>query len=60
MSQSNAIVSRDTLKSYCLRRLGSPTISVNVSDDQIEDRIDDAFQYYRDYLCRFLCRSPKY
>ena len=40
---------RDTLKEYCLRRLGKPAIDINVEDDQIDDRIDDAFQYYRDY-----------
>ena len=41
--------SRDTLKEYCLRRLGKPAIDINVEVDQIDDRIDDAFQYYRDY-----------
>ncbi len=41
--------SRSTLKEYCLRRLGKPAIDINVEDDQIDDRIDDAFQYYRDY-----------
>ena len=41
--------SRTKLKDYCLRRLGSPAIDINVTDDQIDDRLDDAFQYYRDY-----------
>jgi hypothetical protein len=41
--------SRDQLKEYCLRRLGKPVIDINVDDEQIEDRIDDALQYYRDY-----------
>jgi hypothetical protein len=41
--------SRDTLKEYCLRNLGKPTIEINVSEDQIDDRIDEALQYYRDY-----------
>ena len=41
--------SRSTLKEYCLRRLGKPAIDINVEEDQIDDRIDDAFQYYRDY-----------
>ena len=41
--------SRTKMKDYCLRRLGSPMIDINVTDDQIDDRIDDAFQYYRDY-----------
>jgi hypothetical protein len=29
-----------TLKSYCLRNLGFGVIDINVSDDQIDDRID--------------------
>ncbi len=43
------IRSRQELKDYCLRRLGYPVIEINVSEDQIEDRIADAFQYYTDY-----------
>lgn len=41
--------SRTELKAYCLRRLGSPVIEINVDDDQLEDRIDDALAFYRDY-----------
>lgn len=41
--------SRDQLKEYCLRRLGKPVVDINVDDEQLEDRIDDAIQYYRDY-----------
>lgn len=40
---------RDEFKEYCLRRLGHPVIQINVDDDQVEDRLDDALQYYRDY-----------
>jgi hypothetical protein len=29
--------------------LGSPVLEINVDDDQVEDRIDDAFQFYREY-----------
>lgn len=43
------VTTREQLKDYCLRRLGAPVIEINVADDQIEDRIDDAFQFYRDY-----------
>ena len=39
--------SRTQLKDYCLRKLGHPVLEVNVDDDQIEDSIDDALQYYR-------------
>lgn len=42
-------VNRATFKDYCLRRLGFPVIEINVDDDQVEDRINDALQYYQDY-----------
>jgi len=41
--------SRDELKKYCLRRLGHPVIEINVDEDQMQDRIDDALAFYRDY-----------
>ena len=44
-----AITSRNNFKEYCLRRLGFPVIDINVDDDQVEDRIDDALQYWQDY-----------
>lgn len=40
---------RDTFKAYLLRRLGYPVVEINVTEDQIQDRIDDALQYYWDY-----------
>ena len=43
------ITNRSDFKTYCLRRLGFPTIEINVDDDQVEDRIDDALQYWTDY-----------
>ena len=36
-------------KEYCLRKLGKPVIEINVDDDQIDDRIDEAIRYYWDY-----------
>jgi hypothetical protein len=41
--------SRDTLIDYCKRRLGDPVLEINVDEDQIEDRIDEALQYYQEY-----------
>lgn len=41
--------SRQGLIDYCLRNLGHPVIEINVDDDQVEDRIDEAFQFYREY-----------
>ena len=40
---------RVELKNYCLRRLGYPVLDINVDEDQLQDRIDDALEYYRDY-----------
>jgi len=40
---------RAELKEFCLRRLGKPVIEVNIDDDQMEDRIDEALAYYQDY-----------
>ena len=41
--------SRATLIDYCKRRLGDPVIEVNVDEDQLEDRVDEALQYYQEY-----------
>lgn len=41
--------SRVTLVDYCLRNLGAPVLDINVDDDQVEDRVDEALQKYRDY-----------
>lgn len=41
--------SRSEFKEYILRSLGKPVISINVDDDQVEDRIDQALKYYGDY-----------
>ena len=41
--------SRTTFKEYCLRNLGKGVIDINVSDDQVDDRIDEALQYFAQY-----------
>jgi len=41
--------SRDSFKQYCLRKLGAPVIEINVDDDQVDDRIDEALLYFADY-----------
>lgn len=41
--------SRDTLIDYCKRKLGDPVIEINVDEDQVEDRIDEAIQYYQEF-----------
>jgi hypothetical protein len=40
---------RTDFKEYCLRRLGKPVIDINVDDDQVDDRVDDALKFYWDY-----------
>ena len=44
-----ALSTRQELAEYCLRRLGFPVIEINVDDDQINDRIDDAIQLWQEY-----------
>lgn len=43
------ITNRAELKEYCLRRLGEGVIEVNVSDEQVEDRIEDAIEMWQQY-----------
>ena len=40
---------RTNFKEYCLRALGKPVIEINVDPDQVEDRIDEALQYFAQY-----------
>lgn len=44
-----AVTTRQQLKEYCLRSLGAPVIEVNVEDWQLEDRIDEALEYWNLY-----------
>lgn len=41
--------SREEFKEWCLRKLGKPVIEINVDNDQVDDRIDEALSYYWDY-----------
>ena len=40
---------REELKQFCLRKLGKPVLEINVADEQLEDRIDDALKMYHDF-----------
>ena len=40
--------SRQALIDYSLRKLGYPVIEINVDDDQIDDLVDDAIQYFNE------------
>lgn len=44
-----SVRTRQKLIDYCLRALGSPVIEVNVDDDQIQDRVDDALRFFSEY-----------
>mgnify|MGYP001334263951 FL=1 len=41
--------SRATLKDYAKRQLGHPVVELNLDDDQMEDRIDDALEFFQEY-----------
>ena len=41
--------SKSTFAAYCKRALGFGVIDINVSDDQVDDRIDEALQYFSQY-----------
>ena len=40
--------SRSDFKNYCLRQMGAPVLEINVDDEQIDDIIDDALQYFHE------------
>lgn len=44
-----ATASRQDLRDYCLRALGAPVVEINVDDDQVEDRIDEALEMFTQY-----------
>lgn len=44
-----AVATRQQLIDYCLRSLGEPVVEINVDDQQVEDRIDEAIDYFRLY-----------
>jgi len=39
---------RQGLIDYCLRQLGAPVLEINVADEQIDDLVDDAIQYFNE------------
>mgnify|MGYP001184502984 FL=1 len=41
--------SRATLKDYAKRKLGHPVVELNLDDDQMEDLIDDALEFFQEY-----------
>lgn len=41
--------SRAEFKEWCLRQLGKPVININVSEEQVDDRVSEALQWWYDY-----------
>jgi len=48
---------RQSLIDYALRALGSPVIEINVDDTQLEDRLDEALQFYQEYHSDSIVRN---
>lgn len=44
-----SITTRQELIDYCLRYLGEPVVEINVDEQQIEDRVSEAIEYWRQY-----------
>ena len=40
---------REQHKDWCLRQLGFPVLDINVDDDQVDDAVDQALQYFQDF-----------
>jgi hypothetical protein len=49
--------SRQSLIDYALRALGAPVIEINVDEDQVEDRLDEALQFYQEYHSDSIVRN---
>lgn len=43
-------VTRDTFKEHCLQNLGKGAVTVNVTDAQVENRIDQAIHYVQEFM----------
>lgn len=48
MTTFSKLANRNEFTEYCLRRLGKPMLNIEVTPDQIQDRVDDALQMYFD------------
>jgi len=44
-----SVTNREGLKNYALRALGAPLITIDIADEQAEDRIDEALGFFREY-----------
>ena len=44
-----SVTSRQGLIDFCLRRLGQPVVEINIDEDQLEERVDDALEFFQEY-----------
>lgn len=44
-----AVTTRQGLIDYCMRALGEPVVEINIDEQQIEDRVDESIEYFRQY-----------
>ena len=44
-----AVTTRQGLIDYCLRRLGQPVVEINIDEDQLDERVDDALEFFQEY-----------
>ena len=40
---------RDEFKDYILRKMGAPVIEINVAEEQVDDRVEEAMSFWNDY-----------
>ena len=45
---------REELVDYALRKLGAPVLEINLADEQIEDLLDDAIQFFQEDIMMVL------
>lgn len=45
----NKPASKEELKEFCLRQLGYPVIQINVDDEQVNDAVELALQYWQEF-----------
>jgi hypothetical protein len=57
MAQPNSL---STFKEYIKRKLGAPVVEINIDDDQLDDRVEEALQYFREYHYEVLSETSNY
>ena len=45
----NKPANKEELKEFCLRQLGYPVVQINVDDEQVNDAVEIAFEYWNEF-----------